>query len=85
VLDELYSGSKRPSDPQRKQPPTTDEQMVLGKQDVKPVADGLKIPELYIELNRAVWQVERALQAEKALKEEKTELDSAREVGGKPK
>lgn len=50
--------------------------MILHISDGKRIADALKIPELNIELDRAVWQVERAIAAEKALLEEKTKSDS---------
>jgi hypothetical protein len=51
--------------------------MVLHKSNGSRIAEALEIPELNIELDRAVWQVEKALQAEKELKEEKTRLDTA--------
>lgn len=51
--------------------------MVLHKSNGSRIAEALQIPELKIELDRAVWQVEKALQAEKELKEEKTRLDTA--------
>lgn len=49
--------------------------MVLHKSDGKRIAEALKIPELNVELDRAVWQVRKALEAEKELKGEKVELD----------
>jgi hypothetical protein len=49
--------------------------MVLHKSNGSRIAEALEIPELNIELDRAVWQVEKALQAEKELKEEKAKLD----------
>jgi hypothetical protein len=51
--------------------------MVLHKSNGSRIAEALKIPELDIELDRAVWQVEKALKAEKELKEEKKDLDPA--------
>ena len=51
--------------------------MVLHKSDGKRIAQALEIPELDIELDRAVWQVEKALTAEKELKQEKAKLDEA--------
>jgi hypothetical protein len=53
--------------------------MVLHKSDGKRIAEALEIPELSVELDRAVWQVEKALQAEKELREERSKLDSANE------
>ncbi len=38
--------------------------MVLHKSDGKRIAEALEIPELDVELDRAVWQVEKALKAE---------------------
>lgn len=49
----------------------------MGTTDGHRIAEALNIPELYIELDRAIWQVERVLQAERELQEEKSELDSA--------
>lgn len=54
-----------------------EDSMVLHKSDGKRIAQALEIPELDIELDRAVWQVEKALTAEKELKQEKAKLDEA--------
>ena len=51
--------------------------MVLHKSDGKRISEALGIPELDIELDRAVWQVERALKADMELKDEKKNLDQA--------
>jgi len=51
--------------------------MILHQSDGKRISEALDIPELCVELDRAVWQVQRALQAKKALKEEKKDLDLA--------
>jgi len=83
ILDELYSSGKRPFDTRSvssraSQDSTTGEDsMVLHKSDGKRIAQALEIPELDIELDRAVWQVEKALTAEKELKQEKAKLDEA--------
>ena len=81
ILEKLYSEGKKPFNPttdssQRttSDSPDTEETMVLHKAQGKDVAEILEIPELYIELDRAVWQVEKALQEEKDLK--KTKADS---------
>lgn len=49
--------------------------MILHKSSGKKIAEALNIPELDMELDRAVWQVEKALKAEK----EKSDLDSVNE------
>jgi len=54
-----------------------DEEMVLHKSDGKRIAEALDIPELDVELDRAVWQVEKSIQAAKELKEDKRKLDMA--------
>jgi len=79
TLDELYSSRERQIQPGPTQDPrktSGDEVMVLHKEDGKRISEALNIPELYVELDRAVWQVEKALNAEKELEEEKEELDS---------
>jgi hypothetical protein len=50
--------------------------MLLHKSDSKHFADALNVPELHTELDRAVWQVEKSLRAEKELGEEKAHLDA---------
>jgi hypothetical protein len=52
-----------------------EEKMLLHKTDGKRISEALGIPELDVELDRAVWQVEKALKAAKELREEKEELD----------
>jgi len=56
--------------------------MVLHKTDGKRISQALDMPELDVELDRAVWQVEKALKAEKELKEEKVEQDKASASAG---
>jgi hypothetical protein len=83
ILDELYSAGKRPFDTVSSsstvsQDSTADaETMVLHRSDGKRISEALEMPELDVELDRAVWQVEKALTAKKELKEEKAELDRA--------
>ena len=86
ILDELYSSGKklfedksssRSTDSYPSNRNDSVEVMVLHKSDGKRIAAALKMPELDIELDRAVWQVERALQAEKELKQEKDDLQEA--------
>jgi hypothetical protein len=87
ILDELYSTGKMSFNT----PPVSttgklstdsidmEEKMVLHKSDGKRIAEALEMPELDMELDRAVWQVEKALKAkkEKEKREEKQKLDSA--------
>lgn len=54
-----------------------EEEMVLRKEDAKEISEALKVPELEMELGRAVWQVERILKKKEELVEEKKELDKA--------
>jgi hypothetical protein len=84
ILDELYSTGKNSFSTGPRSSSTSEdsmvpeETMVLHKSDGKRIAEALKIPELNVELDRAVWQVRKALEAEKELKGEKVELDRAK-------
>jgi hypothetical protein len=89
ILDELYSTGKNSfgtsatamgprSSSTSEDSMVLEETMVLHKSDGKRIAEALKIPELNVELDRAVWQVRKALEAEKELKGEKVELDRAK-------
>jgi hypothetical protein len=81
ILDELYATGRRSSNGGStaisKNPSGTleEERMLLHKTDGKRISEALGIPELDVELDRAVWQVEKALKAAKELREEKEELD----------
>jgi hypothetical protein len=81
ILDELYATGRRSSNGGSasisKNPSGTleEEKMLLHKTDGKRISEALGIPELDVELDRAVWQVEKALKAAKELGEEKEELD----------
>jgi len=85
ILDELYSNGRNPfvdppspnTTPASDNGPLEDDIIVLHKSDGKRIAEALKIPELETELDRAVWQVEKALNAKKELQEEKNELESS--------
>jgi hypothetical protein len=55
--------------------------MVLRAEDHERFADTLEFPELSIELNRAVWQVEKALKARDEEKKEKMEREKEKEKG----
>lgn len=53
------------------------ERMLLSKSSGQLFADYLDVPELAVEVERAVWQVEKDLKAQQNLREEKAELDAA--------
>lgn len=74
ILNELYSSGKSPFDDA---PPSGEEHMVLHHSNGKRIAEALGIDELNIELDRAVWQVEKALKAKKEAEDEKRKMDSA--------
>lgn len=83
VLDELYATGKRSFDAGsfassgESLDSNQEEKMVLHKSDGKRISEALGIPELDLELDRAVWQVEKVLKAEIELKDEKKNLDQA--------
>lgn len=88
ILDELYTSGNRPFDTESFSTASLSETkgpaaeavpdaLILNKSDAKRIAELLEMPELDIELDRAVWQVEKAIDAARALKEEKNNLDSA--------
>ncbi|TVY21681.1 Uncharacterized protein LARI1_G001143 [Lachnellula arida] len=85
ILDELYSTGKLSFDTpsvstaEKSSANLNDleEKMILHKSDGKRIAEALELPELDMELDRAVWQVERALKAEKEKEEEKKDLNEA--------
>lgn len=91
ILDELYATGKRPfatvstSEKTSTDPIDVEEKMVLHQSDGKRIAEALGMPELDMELDRAVWQVEKALKANKDLKDEKEHLDSANAEAKKEK
>jgi hypothetical protein len=66
ILDELYAGGQNPFNNSKPtdSPNSGEERMVLHASDHKRFAETLEFPELSIELNRAVWQVEKALRVE---------------------
>jgi hypothetical protein len=53
------------------------ETLLLDRWNSKLIAKALEIPELEVELERAIWQVETAMKSQQELKEEKEELDKA--------
>lgn len=54
-----------------------EEKMLLSKSSGQIIADYLDVPQLAAEVERAVWQVEKALKNKQELKDEKAELDAA--------
>lgn len=58
-------------------PQETEEKLLLSQSSRKLIADCLEVPELAVEIQRAVWQVERSLKAKEELQEEKAEIESA--------
>lgn len=82
ILDELYSSGNRPfhastvelSKEAQSVEHNDKEQMILHKSDGKLIAAALDLPEVEIELDRAVWQVEQAIKADVLREEEAAEL-----------
>ena len=55
----------------------SDEKMLLRPNDGKRLAETLELPEIEVEVDRAVIQVQQALKARQELSKEKRDLDSA--------
>lgn len=92
ILDEIYASGEGPFVPtpaleqgSTKTSSSEDERMLIHKSTGKKIAEVLKVPELELELERAVWQVERAISAEAELKQEKKNLDSVNDESKKEK
>ncbi|KAG9238849.1 mitochondrial K+-H+ exchange-related-domain-containing protein [Amylocarpus encephaloides] len=83
VLDELYSTGKEPFDVGSDLEGA--ETLVLHRSNGTRIAEALEMPELDLELDRAVWQVEKALRSEKELQEERKESDKANSAPGQKK
>lgn len=78
ILDLIYTNENQPfkvtPEEETKQLPnseTNDEKMIIHKSEGKQIAEELGMPELDIELDRAIWQVGKSIQEEKKLQEEK--------------
>lgn len=69
--DTIHAGSKAESNPN-----PIEERMLLSKSSGKLLADYLEVPELAVEVERAVWQVERALKAQQESKDQ-AEVEAA--------
>jgi len=52
-----------------------EEVVLLQPWNARLMAKALEVPELEVELERAIWQVEKSLKAQNDLREEKTDLD----------
>ncbi len=85
ILDDVYSNAQYPfvgtaaASAKKSSTASVDgeEIMLLHKSNGRRIAEALNIPELDIELDRAVWQVEKALSEKKELKEEERDLKKA--------
>ena len=84
ILDEIYSRNSQEHVSSFSQPPNTDaelkaatsgETMLLTDSSAKQFAKALDFPEIGMEVDRAVRQVQKLMRAKKELKEEKEELD----------
>ena len=61
------------------QPTAPTEQLLLSQADGIMIADCLQIPEIAVEVERAVWQIEKEIKAQNELDDEKSKLRSAEE------
>lgn len=59
-----------------------EEKMLLNGSSAQLIADYLMVPEVAVEIKRAVWQVERSLKAKQEYREEKQEIESATKKPG---
>jgi hypothetical protein len=59
------------------------EVMLLDKSNAPLIAQALELPELEVELERAIWQVESSMKSKQELQEEKQELNKAEETAQK--
>ncbi|TEY38999.1 hypothetical protein BOTCAL_0473g00050 [Botryotinia calthae] len=91
ILDELYLRNKIPFPDSKSAADTLSsnsnvsdvETMLLHASDGEEIAKALDIPELQMELDRAVWQVENDLEAKRKMKDEKDQLVLAKEEAKK--
>lgn len=72
---ELHSISSDPTN--KRVSGIKEEQMLLDQGSGEVIAEHLEIPEMAVEIKRAVWQVERSLKAKQELGEEKDALEQA--------
>ncbi|TGO13809.1 hypothetical protein BTUL_0063g00410 [Botrytis tulipae] len=91
ILDELYLRNRIPSPDSKGAADTLSsnskvsdvETMLLHASDGKEIAKALDIPELQMELDRAVWQVEKDLEDKRKMREKKDQLALAKEEAKK--
>ena len=90
ILENLYLDGKKPFDaaaspgePIPETLPNAKETMLLTEAQGKEIATVLEIPELYIELKRAVWQVERSIETQKEMSKEPPEVITSDEESKK--
>ena len=69
--------SFRPGSSVKSVPDEEEERMLLSKSSGQLLAGYIGVPELAVEVERAVWQVEKTLKARQELREEKAKLDAA--------
>ena len=84
LRQEVNSIGSRTSNDSVMVPEDQEEKMLLSKTSGEFIAGYVEIPELAIEIERAVWQVEKSLKAKQELKEEKEELEAANKKTSKP-
>lgn len=65
------------NDPTRDTTEEQEEAMILTAESAKTVAQSLEIPELEVELDRAIWQVEESMKKNEEIKEQKHNLEQA--------
>ena len=78
-MDGIRSGSsiKAPTDEK-------EERLLLSKPSGQLFAEYLDVPELAVEVERAIWQVDKQLKAQQERGEEKAKLDAATEKQSEP-
>ncbi|CAG8973360.1 hypothetical protein HYALB_00000123 [Hymenoscyphus albidus] len=90
ILDLIYADKNQPFNTALEKQTNTNpipnsvERMIIHKGEAKQIAEALSMPELDIELDRAIWQVDKSIQAEKKTKEEK-EIEKAQSKQGEKK
>ena len=84
ILDAAYEMSsksatrrKLESDPTIGKTGLEEEMMLLSPEDSKTIAASIDVPEIEVEILRAVQQVQHALKAQRELQDEKQHLDTA--------
>ncbi|KAK4697058.1 hypothetical protein P7C71_g962, partial [Lecanoromycetidae sp. Uapishka_2] len=60
-----------------------EERLLLSETSGKLIAEYVDVPELAMEIERAVWQVEKSVKSKQELREEKKDLEAANQKGSK--